>query len=133
MVHYQIAKNCNYFQRPYDKENKYLKENDLLLTGNIADILSLITNALGARETSKEKLLGYCKELRQKLQSMLNLIGNMILCVKDSRIISRCLQKITNPILIDDSQMFGGLLFEGYDKFPENLRVFGDHFALIGG
>lgn len=116
------------------KKNKYLKENDLLLTGNIADILSLITNNLDTRETSKEKLLGYCKELRQK--TAINVESDRkydFMRKKIVELLADAFRKVKNPILVDDSQMFGGLLFEGYDKFPENLRVFGDHGAFIGG
>ncbi|MFH9404514.1 thiamine pyrophosphate-binding protein [Streptomyces sp. NPDC017638] len=37
------------------------------------------------------------------------------------------------PVLVDDSQMFGGLLSEGYDRFPRGLRVFGGHGGFVGG
>lgn len=37
------------------------------------------------------------------------------------------------PVLVDDSQMFGGLLSEYYDDFPRGLRVFGGHGGFVGG
>lgn len=37
------------------------------------------------------------------------------------------------PVLVDDSQMFGGLLSEHYDDFPLGLRVFGGHGGFVGG
>jgi acetolactate synthase-1/2/3 large subunit len=35
-------------------------------------------------------------------------------------------------VLIDDSQMFGGVLARNYDAFPDHLRVFGDHSGFVG-
>ena len=35
-------------------------------------------------------------------------------------------------VLVDDSQMFGGLLAEEYDQFPPGLRVFGGHGGFVG-
>ncbi|MEV1003755.1 thiamine pyrophosphate-binding protein [Nonomuraea sp. NPDC050202] len=37
------------------------------------------------------------------------------------------------PVLVDDSQMFGGLLSEHYDDLPPGLRVFGGHGGFVGG
>lgn len=37
------------------------------------------------------------------------------------------------PVLVDDSQMFGGLLAEHYDDLPAGLRVFGGHGGFVGG
>jgi acetolactate synthase-1/2/3 large subunit len=35
--------------------------------------------------------------------------------------------------LVDDSQMFGGLVAERYDMLPHGLRVFGGHGGFVGG
>jgi acetolactate synthase-1/2/3 large subunit len=35
-------------------------------------------------------------------------------------------------LLVDDSQMFGGMLAEEYDEFPPELRVFGGHGGFVG-
>jgi acetolactate synthase-1/2/3 large subunit len=37
------------------------------------------------------------------------------------------------PALVDDSQMFGGLLAERYELLPPGLRVYGDHGGFVGG
>ena len=43
-------------------------------------------------------------------------------------------ERLTGPVvLVDDSQMFGGLLAEEYDLFPARLRVVGDHGGFVGG
>lgn len=36
------------------------------------------------------------------------------------------------PVLVDDSQLFGGLLCSEYDQFPPRLRVFGSHGGFVG-
>ncbi|GAA2687624.1 MULTISPECIES: thiamine pyrophosphate-dependent enzyme [Actinosynnema] len=36
------------------------------------------------------------------------------------------------PVLVDDSQMFGGALSEEYDSLPRGLRVFGGHGGFVG-
>jgi acetolactate synthase-1/2/3 large subunit len=42
--------------------------------------------------------------------------------------------KLNKPaILVDDSQMFGGMLAEEYELLPEGLRVFGGHGGFVGG
>ena len=35
-------------------------------------------------------------------------------------------------VLVDDSQMFGGLLAEEYDHLPPGLRIFGGHGGFVG-
>jgi len=42
------------------------------------------------------------------------------------------LDTLSAPVLIDDSQIFGGLLAESYDLLPERLRVYGDHGGFVG-
>ncbi len=37
-----------------------------------------------------------------------------------------------HPVLVDDSQMFGGMLSDDYDQFPSNIRVFGGHGGFVG-
>ena len=50
-----------------------------------------------------------------------------------ARALAATLASWERPALVDDSQMFGGLLSEHYDDFPQGLRVFGDHGAFVGG
>jgi acetolactate synthase I/II/III large subunit len=42
------------------------------------------------------------------------------------------LRSAKNPILIDDSQIFGGLIASESDKLPAELRIFGDHGGFVG-
>jgi acetolactate synthase-1/2/3 large subunit len=36
------------------------------------------------------------------------------------------------PVLVDDSQMFGGVVAEYYDRLPPGLRIFGGHGGFVG-
>ncbi|HEX6291174.1 MAG TPA: thiamine pyrophosphate-binding protein [Herpetosiphonaceae bacterium] len=45
---------------------------------------------------------------------------------------ARAFDAVSCPMLVDDSQMFGGLLAEEYDQYPPRLRVFGDHAGFVG-
>jgi acetolactate synthase-1/2/3 large subunit len=47
--------------------------------------------------------------------------------------LGQALLLIDEPVIVDDSQIFGGMLSRNYDEYPANLRVFGDHGAFIGG
>jgi acetolactate synthase I/II/III large subunit len=42
------------------------------------------------------------------------------------------MDEFPTPVLVDDSQMFGGLICEHYDLLPGSLRVFGDHAGFVG-
>lgn len=45
---------------------------------------------------------------------------------------ARAFAAVSCPVLVDDSQMFGGMLAEEYDQYPSRLRVFGDHAGFVG-
>jgi acetolactate synthase I/II/III large subunit len=49
-----------------------------------------------------------------------------------TRVLAHLLAGWHRPVLVDDSQMLGGLLAEYYDEFPAGLRVFGGHGAFVG-
>lgn len=50
-----------------------------------------------------------------------------------TRTLAEALSGWERPVLVDDSQMFGGLLSDHYDDFPVRLRVFGGHGGFVGG
>lgn len=56
--------------------------------------------------------------------------------LRDRRAVVRALAdtlgRWERPVLVDDSQMFGGLIAEHYDELPAGLRVFGGHGAFVG-
>jgi acetolactate synthase-1/2/3 large subunit len=50
-----------------------------------------------------------------------------------AQVFARHLATWRRPVLVDDSQMFGGLLSEWYEDLPAGLRVFGGHGGFVGG
>ncbi|HBB76633.1 MAG: hypothetical protein A2186_02305 [Candidatus Levybacteria bacterium RIFOXYA1_FULL_41_10] len=116
------------------KKNNYLKRGDSMLTGDVSKILLSLTEYINPSHANEDKILSYCEKLHRA--STVKIQSNRkfhFMRVEIAEIFTDIFQKVKNPIVVDDSQMLGGLLFEGYDKFPENLRVFGDHGGFIGG
>jgi acetolactate synthase-1/2/3 large subunit len=50
-----------------------------------------------------------------------------------ARAIARGLHAVEAPLLVDDSQMLGGLLARNYAFLPASIRVFGSHGGFVGG
>lgn len=112
------------------RKNGYLKRSDVLMEGTVVDLMMRLIKKLPRKNESP---FGTIKSLKDdttkntvspKYQKLRNDISSGL---------AHVLQNISHPLFVDDSQMFGGLLFEQYEKLPEHLRVFGDHGAFIGG
>lgn len=115
------------------RKNAYLCKNDLLVSGKISEIITSIAKSL-TNKNSNKKLLEYCQKAREETKVKVKTDKKYKFMRQDiGEVLANIFKKVKNPLLVDDSQMFGGLLFESYDKFPSNLRVFGDHGAFIGG
>lgn len=117
------------------KKNNYLGQADILIEGNAGEIMAQITERMSksTKEKVAESLGKYCQDIRQKATVRTKTdpkFDFMRLIIAEE--LGKVFEKVDQPILVDDSQMFGGLLSEGYDKFPEKLRVFGDHGAFVG-
>jgi acetolactate synthase-1/2/3 large subunit len=48
------------------------------------------------------------------------------------RALGQAIATATAPVLVDDSQMFGGMVCDEYDHLPPGLRVVGDHGGFVG-
>ena len=46
--------------------------------------------------------------------------------------IAEAMAAVPEPVVVDDSQMFGGLVSEYYDVLPDGARVFGGHGGFVG-
>lgn len=115
------------------KKNAYLNKDDILLFGRVSEIISSIAEAMKIKNSNKT-LLSYCQLLRDKTGIKVKIDKKYKFMREEiGAVLADVFKRVQNPLLVDDSQMFGGLLFESYDKFPSNLRVFGDHGAFIGG
>ncbi|HEY2575555.1 MAG TPA: thiamine pyrophosphate-binding protein [Streptosporangiaceae bacterium] len=114
-------------------KNEYLTSGDTLVAGDPAEILAELAAALTAAHSAArppwfpagavladpvnpEPPGPAVDEARRSL----------------TRVLANVLAGWHRPVLVDDSQMLGGLLAEYYDELPEGLRVFGGHGAFVG-
>jgi acetolactate synthase-1/2/3 large subunit len=110
--------------------NGYLRSGDIVLPGDIVDSLArLVKHA--------ESLEGPARAARRRWAGLVrkNCAGRTPPPPARRRlasVIAAYLGTLSAPVLVDDSQMFGGLLAESYDLLPERLRVFGDHGGFVG-
>lgn len=115
-------------------KNGYLTTRDYLLSGNVTNIIKNISQEISIKNKKIKEFKKYCLKLRKLPQSK-EKINQKYQFMRDeiSEELGKIFKQVKKPVLIDDSQMFGGILIENYDKYPTNLRVFGDHGAFIGG
>lgn len=115
-------------------KNQYMSGEDLLIEGDVVAILETLqaelstdgegrTSAFWASDKSGEAL-EEATEVPQKARYVrAGVVGAL----------SNAMETFEHPVLVDDSQMFGGLLAEEYDRLPTRLRVFGGHGGFVGG
>ncbi|MFE5239598.1 MULTISPECIES: thiamine pyrophosphate-binding protein [unclassified Streptomyces] len=114
-------------------KNEYLQEKDLLLVGQPTELLNELTTGLQQRGTAPGAPW-FGAEARDPEGSDSDEEG---LRARDGRrpvveALAHVLAGWDRPVLVDDSQMFGGLIAEHYDLLPKGLRVFGGHGAFVG-
>lgn len=117
-------------------KNEYLDdENDIVISGNPMVILKLIadnlSNTIGIKKDSwfpiSENIRLYSNINPEPASDNINKNRNSVV-----KAIAEVLNKWEKPIVVDDSQMFGGMISEYYDNLPNKLRVFGSHGAFVG-
>ncbi|MBI5122565.1 thiamine pyrophosphate-binding protein [Candidatus Roizmanbacteria bacterium] len=114
-------------------KNNYLSSSDIVVQGDISEILPKLTNMLADR-SDKIKIQKKCSQIRNSVKKDYKISPQFsYLRTRMVKEFAHVFEKIPHPVLVDDSQMFGGVLAENYSSFPHNLRVFGDHGAFVGG
>jgi acetolactate synthase I/II/III large subunit len=121
-------------------KNEYIGSNDLVVEGDVCAILralavllraSLPTNDSVGRGRWDIEILGRSwGKIPMKEQTVPAAAWNMRRQIAMS--FARAFDAVSCPVLVDDSQMFGGMLAEEYDQYPSGLRVFGDHAGFVG-
>ncbi|MFD5157554.1 thiamine pyrophosphate-binding protein [Streptomyces hawaiiensis] len=115
-------------------KNEYLRDDEPLAVGEPALILTELADRLSASgEPAREPWFpaGARAEHLVSPERATTEVEDGRRAV--ARALAATLEAWERPALVDDSQMFGGLLSEHYDDFPPGLRVFGDHGAFVGG
>lgn len=104
-------------------KNGYLSDEDILLGGDVASNLVRLTDKLkdfGFRSTVdthniQDPDIKRCEGATE----LVNAIANG-------------LRDLKHPIIIDDSQMFGGLIANNYGLLPSSVKVLGSHGGFVG-
>jgi len=119
--------------RAFTLKNEYinLDEGDIILCGNICE--SLLTLLLFITSDNLELKEQNIYDL-DKIREVNTFCGGSYDYVWDMIVntLGEILKKQKEPIIIDDSQMFGGVISKHYNKLSNNVRVFGDHGAFVG-
>ncbi|KKS98068.1 MAG: acetolactate synthase catalytic subunit, acetolactate synthase I/II/III large subunit [Candidatus Gottesmanbacteria bacterium GW2011_GWA2_43_14] len=114
-------------------KNNYLKETDVIIEGNISKIMESITNKVEITENSRTRLIDWDKLRKIKIKPDKNYPRKYsFLREKIVEIFGEVLKSVKNPVIVDDSQMFGGMVAKNYDNLPDKIRIFGDHGAFVG-
>jgi len=109
-------------------KNAYLEPGDLLLAGDPVEILQQIVGRLPSNEASFDReIVRTVQAVQSEFPHKFNFLREIV-----PRELGRTLAQHQAPILVDDSQMFGGLISEKYRQLPNHIRVFGDHSGFVG-
>jgi beta-phosphoglucomutase-like phosphatase (HAD superfamily) len=115
------------------RKNQYLTTDDVLVGADPAAALDRLTELLVRRDTQVRNpwyppAARAAAAPRQRPSSETAAVRNGLV-----RVIGTMLRRMAGSVvLVDDSQMLGGLIAEEYDELPPWLRVFGDHGAFVG-
>jgi acetolactate synthase I/II/III large subunit len=113
------------------RKNEYLGADDILLEGDAAAILGRLTAR--PREDGREPW--FTEPDPARAQATPEPASDIVERLRTELVgaIGRTLAGWRDPVLVDDSQMFGGMISERYDLLPPGTRVFGDHSGFVGG
>lgn len=116
-------------------KNEYLDDGDALLVGNPAEVLAELADGLLATDAPQRRPWYSADDARLAARVTPEPASPEVEQGRCGivRALAGVLSGWSNPVLVDDSQMFGGLLSESYDEFPRGLRVFGGHGGFVGG
>jgi acetolactate synthase I/II/III large subunit len=114
------------------RKNEYLSHRDMLLEGDVASLLREMTDLLGDARAAWADV----GSLRQRPPAARGEVVSpraRLLRTSIGAAFAQAFRTVDEPVLVDDSQMFGGLLAQVHDAFPAGLRIFGDHGGFVGG
>jgi acetolactate synthase I/II/III large subunit len=113
-------------------KNDYLRSDDLLLAGEPVAVMADLVARLKAVPTQRRPWFADAARVvgavtpdpaAPRVQYGRRAVA---------RVLGQALSRWSRPVLVDDSQMFGGMLSEFYEEFPPGLRIFGSHGGFVG-
>lgn len=115
------------------RRNGYLGDGDLVLSGDAAANIGALHRALAGWSNGHEAVRPTRATLARPVGS--DVVTETAEAVRTSLVdgIAAVLGSEPGSVLVDDSQMLGGLVNHYYDRLPRGVRVFGDHAGFVGG
>jgi acetolactate synthase-1/2/3 large subunit len=115
------------------RKNGYLLAEDLVVEGHTTETLRSLTEGLKSHGVRREPW--FPTSAARGGAPTPEPAGELVEYMRTQTVgaLAHLLQEWDYPVLVDDSQMFGGLISERYDLLPPNLRVFGGHGGFVGG
>lgn len=116
------------------RKNEYLSDGDLLVEGDVVVLLRDLTARIAGADGHPRAASPWAPRPADETAPP------PVLPAKIARLraglvagIGAAMSAAERPVLVDDSQMFGGLIAEYYDLLPERTRVVGGHGGFVGG
>ncbi len=118
-------------------KNGYLRSSDALVIGDVCHVMRRITENLGGLDSRRQSPAGSARATVADQQSPQVSEPWQPGCCQSAvelvRAIARGLNAVSRPMIVDDSQMFGGLVARNYHHLPGPVRVVGSHGGFVGG
>jgi acetolactate synthase-1/2/3 large subunit len=114
------------------RKNEYLQDGDLLIEGDVTEVLRAITDGVKRRRPPRERWFTPPPAHAPRVTPEPASISVERLRTAIVSAIAEVLGGWERPVLVDDSQMFGGLISERYELLPAATRVVGDHSGFVG-
>lgn len=105
-------------------KNDYLRDGDVVVEGNPVTLLRALTDGrvAAAAPEAPEPAAESDPDTGPVAALRTGVVEALAEALRDAAV----------PVIVDDSQMFGGLVCERYDLLPPAVRVFGDHCGFVG-
>lgn len=118
------------------RKNGYLSDADLLVEGDVVAIMRALCQRLARRDAAppRRPVGGWLDDIPAASEVVADALPPEIRRLRSGIVaaLAGAMNEFSTPVLVDDSQMFGGLICDHYDLLPDNLRVFGDHAGFVG-
>jgi len=111
-------------------KNDYISESDVIVEASPTETMLRIVNALPPKKDHQWWSFDIERAARVTPEPADELVEyqrtGIVQAVGSAFVDSK------QPVLVDDSQMFGGIISERYDLLPKDIRVFGSHGGFVG-
>jgi acetolactate synthase-1/2/3 large subunit len=119
------------------QKNGYLTSEDFLIEGNVIEIVEQLLTRLAPERRKNDPCDTWWIDIikpRERPVGLGDTVSDAARALRDGIVdgLAVALSDVRCPVLIDDSQMLGGLICSLYDQLPSNLRVFGSHGGFVG-